>query len=155
MIFSDSAIKTAYEQDGMTPAQIAEDLGFSEVGIKTKLMQVSSKYRKDCGKEGEVTEEDPTLNFSEEQLRVANNVIYETMQEASLPDGSPDHRTRLKAAMYVRDDKKGRKELVKAVQNAPSINLLQQFNIDTRQARELAEQARAQVQQQRQIAVNV
>lgn len=96
----------------MTPEQIAEDLGFEVVAVKAKLMQVSSKYRKDCGKEEEEIDE---LNFSNDELINVNKVIYETALAATTPDGSVDWNTRLKAATYIRDDKKGRKDVIKQV----------------------------------------
>ena len=49
----DTTIKTAYEVDNASPEEIAESEGFAVEAVKAKLMQVSSKYRKDCGKEDE------------------------------------------------------------------------------------------------------
>jgi hypothetical protein len=100
----------AYENEGMSIEQIAEDQGLELVAVKSALMQSSVKYRRDCGKE-DSQEEDPTLNFSNQQLRTVNEVIFENATQACLPDGSPDYRTRQRAAEYIRDDKKGRKEL--------------------------------------------
>jgi hypothetical protein len=80
-------------------------------------MQCSSKYRKDCGRS---EEEDDSLNFSNDDLRRVNDVIKE------IALSSEDDGLRLKAAMYIRDDKKGRKEVVKQVGNM-SFNILQ-FN---------------------------
>ena len=107
-------IKTAYEDNGMSPEAIAEDLGFDIVAVKSCLMGNSSKYRKDCGQEAEDENE---LNFNDRELAEVNQVIMDTARGATLPSGDVDWGTRLKAAMYVRDDKKGRKEVVKAVQN--------------------------------------
>jgi|SRR5215471_2649513 hypothetical protein len=106
-------LKTAYEDLGMTPEQIAEDQELDLVAVKSGLMQCSSKYRKDCGQED--VEED-RLNFSNEQLEDANKVIHDIMMS------SEDDGIRLKAAMYLRDDKKGRREVVRAMAG-------QQFNI--------------------------
>ena len=106
-------IKIAYETLDMSPEQIAEDRELDIVAVKAALMQGSSKYRKACGQEEEGKDE---LNFSDEQLLDANKVIHELMM------GSEDENIRLKAAMYLRDDKKGRKEVVKQVGG-------QQFNI--------------------------
>lgn len=103
---TDIQIKKAFEEEQMTPDQIAQDLGFDVVAVKSKLMQISSTYRKACGIEDPEKSE---LNFSDEQLQTVNDVIY------NLAIGAEDEHLRFKAASYVRDDKKGRKEVVKAV----------------------------------------
>jgi hypothetical protein len=104
---TDSQIRTAYEVNKMTPSEISDDLGFDEVAIKAKLMQCSSQYRRDCGAE---PESEDGLNFTDEQLGRVNDVIFD------LAVGGEDEHLRLKAAMYVRDDKKGRKEIVRNIQ---------------------------------------
>jgi hypothetical protein len=115
----DTQIRTAYEQ-GMTPAQIAEDQQLELVAVKAKLMQCCKKYRKDMGMEAAIEEDG--LNFTTEELRDANKVIYETMLSAQDSEGNPDYKTRLNAAMYLRDDKRGRKEAKQLLQQ-------NQFNI--------------------------
>lgn len=112
-------IKTAYEVNGMSPAEIAEDQSLDVIAVKAKLMQISSKYRKDCGHE---PSNDDALNFSDYDLSKVNEVILETALSATHPDGKIDYRTRLAAATYIRDDKKGRKEVKQVMQNT-------QFNI--------------------------
>lgn len=107
-------IKTAYENEGMSPEAIAEDLGFDIVAVKSTLMSNSAQYRKACGME---SPDESELNFSDRELQEINQIIVDTARGATLPSGDVDWSTRLKAAMYVRDDKKGRKEIVKAVQN--------------------------------------
>lgn len=139
---SDAQIKRAYEEGSMTPKQIADDLGFEEVAVKAKLCQLSAQYRKDCKME---PEEEDVLNFSNEQLRKVNDVIYQCAISATLPDGTPDYRTQLKASTYVRDDKKGRLEVVKGIQGGPTFNILQQFNESLQNARALATTARQKV----------
>lgn len=124
-------LKTAYEELDMTPEQIAEDQELDITAVKAGLMQVSSKYRKDCGKEEESGDE---LNFSNQQLADANKVIHEIML------GSEDDNVRLKAAMYLRDDKKGRKDVVKAMAGQ-QFNILM-FNEAMQTVRERAEKAK-------------
>lgn len=138
---SDAQIKNAYEVEGLVPSQIADDLGFEEVAIKAKLAQLSSQYRKDC--KMEALDEDE-LNFSNEQLKSINGVLYECATAAELPDGTPDFRTRLNAAKYIRDDKKGRLEPVKAIANGNTFNILT-FNESLQTARQLAEKAKQRV----------
>jgi hypothetical protein len=113
----DQQVKAAYEQGNKTPKFIADDLGFTEESIKAKLMQISPVYRKACGAENIEKDE---LNFSDEQLRNVNETIY------GLALSAEDEHLRFKAATYVRDDKKGRKEIVRAVANN-TFNLIQ-FN---------------------------
>jgi hypothetical protein len=139
---TDTQIKKAYEEYHMLPSQISEDFGFEETAVKAKLMQISPVYRKDCGKEP--LGEDPSLNFSDDDLKDANKVIADVMLCATLPDGSVDYRTRLKAAEYVRDDKKGRKEQVRAIQNGPQVNIFS-INDAIQQARLAASMATKQL----------
>ena len=120
------SIKTAYETLGMSPDEIAEDRGLEVAAVKASLMAVSSKYRKDCGAES--LEED-RLNFTEADLRDVNEIILSTAKYAE------DPHLRFKAATYVRDDKKGRKEIVKAV-GSQSFNILV-FNEQMAKLREM------------------
>jgi len=106
-------IKILYEQEGMSPEEIAADQEMELAAVKACLMSCSSAYRKACG--GEEPEEDK-LNFTNDQLEAVNRVIYE------IAIGAEDDSVRLKAATYLRDDKKGRKEVVKGIQNT-------QFNV--------------------------
>ena len=111
------AIKISYEQEGLTPEQIAQDRALDVASVKAALCQCSAQFRKDCGQE---SEEDTTLNFSDDELRRVNEKIV------SLALSAEDENVQLRAAMYVRDDKKGRKEVVKAVASN-TFNVLQ-FN---------------------------
>jgi hypothetical protein len=101
-------IKTAFENEGMSAEEIAECQELDVVAVKACLMSCSSKYRKECGRE---VEEVDRLNFSDDQLARVNEVIVELALSAE------DPHLRFKAATYIRDDKKGRKEVVRAVQN--------------------------------------
>lgn len=139
---TDLQLKQAYELNSMSPAQIAEDMGFEEIAVKAKLMQISAKYRKDCGHE---QSEEDILNFSDDELHKVNRVILETALSAETPDGSIDYKTRLAAATYIRDDKKGRKDIRQAIQH-------QQFNIfdintSLQQMREGAQRVKAALNQ--------
>lgn len=107
-------IKRAYEQEKLTPEQIAEDLGWDVIAVKSALIGNSTQYRKDCNAE---PLDESVLNFSDDELHSANRVIVECALGACLPTGDPDWRVRLNAAQYIRDDKKGRKEVRTVVQN--------------------------------------
>ena len=132
----DTQIKQAYEVLEMTPSQISEDQSLDEAAVKAKLMQVSAKYRKACGMEAEDVDE---LNFNDEQLKEVNKIIYELALSAE------DEHLRAKMATYIRDDKKGRKEVVKQVANH-TFNILT-FNEMIQQARVQAGAIRKQIEQ--------
>lgn len=113
-------IKISYEDLGMSPLEIAEDRQLQPESVKATLMACSVKYRKDCGaieteKSGVV---DDGLNFTDEQLQRVNARIFE------LAVGSENEVVALKAAMYIRDDKKGRHDAVKAL-GGMTFNVLQ------------------------------
>jgi hypothetical protein len=129
-------IRTAYELNGMSPEQIAENFdGVDIASIKAALMNCSAKYRKECNVEDNA---EARVNFTDDQLEIVNQVIFEAALAAEHSDGSVDYKTRLNAAMYIRDDKKGRKDVVKQVQGN-TFNFLQ-FNQQIQQARLQAEE---------------
>lgn len=104
-----SALRVAYEDEGMSPEEISQDRALDLTAVKAGLMQCSVKYRKDCGKESEEIDE---LNFNNEDLRRVNEVILD------LALGAEDEHLRAKMACYVRDDKKGRKEIIHNIQGS-------------------------------------
>lgn len=114
MTSEEKAIKSAYEDNGMLPEDISIDRDLNVGAVKACLMNVSAKYRKDCGHEP--TNEDK-LNFSDDDLMDMNRVIKD------IALGSDDDNLRFKAATYIRDDKKGRKEVVKNTHNT-GINVI-------------------------------
>lgn len=131
---TDTQLKTAYEVEGMTPSEIADDMGYAVEAVKAKLMQVSSKYRKACGSEGE---KEDKLNFSDEQLAVVNEELFLLATQAE------SEKVRANLLKYIRDDKKGRKDVVKGVGNV-SFNLLQ-FNEAIVSSRANAQAAKAKI----------
>lgn len=138
-------IVTAYEVSGMTPEQIADDMGgdYDVASIKAALMAGSSKYRKDCGQE---SPENDSLNFTNDDLAAVNDVIMHIAKYADDPN------LQLKAAMYVRDDKKGRKEIVRQIAGNNTFNLLQ-FNESLAAARLGAEAIKQQLMGTKQKAI--
>ena len=56
-----STIKTAFENERMTPEEIAESQDLELAAVKAALMQCSAKYRRECGQEPETVDR---LNFS-------------------------------------------------------------------------------------------
>lgn len=125
---ADAQIKTSYEVNNMTPEQIADDLGFSVTAIKAKLMQCSSVYRKACGQEDEVEDE---LNFTKEEQINIKRELYQ------LALGTDDEHLKGKLLLELRDDGRGRKDIVKKMINMP-FNILQINNV-LQQARNGAE----------------
>lgn len=101
-----SQIKQAYEVNNMTVEEICKDLDMEDVVVKAALMNCSVKYRKDCGQEDD---SEDGLNFSNMQLKEVNRELYKLAMSAE------DEGTRAKLLMYIRDDKKGRKEIVKQI----------------------------------------
>ena len=139
---TDTQILAAYEQ-GLSPEQIGTDLGFPTHAVKAKLMSLSSIYRKACGQE---SEEEDELNFSrEEQLLIKRELL-------SLAMSTEDDHLKGKLLLNLRDDGRGRKDIVKQTQQAiGTMNILQLVNGSIAQAREGAKAMKQAVQQQRMI----
>lgn len=129
-----TTLKVAYEEEGMSPEEIASDRGLDVAAVKAGLMQVSAKYRKDCGKEEETKDD---LNFSDDHLRRVNEVIYD------LALSSEDEHLRFKAATYIRDDKKGRKEVAKSM-GGNNFNILM-LNEQLAKVREVGDRIKKQL----------
>lgn len=110
MTASNQTIVTLYEENDLTPEQIAETQGFDITAVKAVLMSHSAKYRS-LLKNGE--EE----GFSDDEELRARQVIAQIAQYAE------DDNTRLRAAMYVRNDKKGRLDQLKKT-NGLNLNVV-------------------------------
>lgn len=124
---TDNQILAAY-RDGKTADFIAEDMGFPLYAVKAKLMSLSSEYRKSCGAE---SQEEDELNFSrEEQMLIKRELL-------SLAMSTEDDHLKGKLLINLRDDGKGRKDVVKNMGNAiGTMNILQLVNGGIQQARE-------------------
>jgi len=120
-----AAIRASYEDLGMTPEEIAEDRGLQLEAVQAGLLQSSPKYRKLVRTD---SEDGDQSDITDEQLKRVTDVIFD------IALGSEDDGLRLKAAMYIRDDKKGRRDAVKNIQGT-QVNILQ-FNQAIRCARE-------------------
>ena len=135
-----TSIKTAYEVNDMTPEEISEDQDLDIACVKAALMQCSSKYRKACGIE---EDNEDGLNFTNDELRRVNQVIFEAAISAEGNNGNPDWRVRSQNAQYIRDDKKGRKEAVKHM--AGNVFNILSFNEQLQKARELSSSMKQQL----------
>ena len=127
-------LRVSYEDLGMSLSEIERDFPqFSIESIKAGLTSCSSKYRNDCKSEVKTQEQidAESLNFSDDELRLANKTIVE------LALGSEDDHLRLKAATYIRDDKKGRKEVAALIRSQNTFNIFA-FNEQMQKTRSLA-----------------
>lgn len=131
MSSSNQQIVTAFEVNQMSPEEISEELGYDIVSVKAILMQCSSAYRKLCNVE---PENESTFNFSDSDMQMSQDVIVQTAQYAD------DQQLKFKAACYIRDDKKGRKEIVSQMAKV-NISVVQ-FNIDIQKALQAKERAK-------------
>ena len=118
----------------MSPQEIAEDRSLETETVKATLASVSSKYRKDCGleeKDGTVDRksENERLNFSAEQEERVNQRIYD------IAVSSDNEGVALNACKYIKDDRRGRLDAVKALAGT-TFNVLM-FNEQMKRANEL------------------
>lgn len=95
-------IKALFEVSGLSPAQIAECEGLQVMAVKALLLQNSAKYRED-------SKEKVELDFTESDNELAKRVMRR-VAEYSDEDG-----VALKAALAIRDDFKGRKDVKKGM----------------------------------------
>lgn len=133
-------LKNLYENDNLSPEEIAEDQGLDLVAVKSALMQSSSRYRKDCGLE---PEGENRLNFTEDEQVKVKNKLLEIAFCAEDGNGKPDYRLMADLLKYIRDDGKGRKDVVRAVNNT-QFNILE-FNEKAARIREITGAARARL----------
>lgn len=118
-------IRILFEQEGMTVEQISSDRDLTVDSVKIALMSCSPKYKRLCANE---PEDESFYNFSKEQHRRALDEI------ANLSTSAENEGVRLKAAIFVRDDSKGRLDTVKQV-GGFQFNVLQ---IDSRMRKAMA-----------------
>ena len=117
MTSADQQLLNAYKA-GLTPEQIAEDLGFHTHNVKARLMAISTEYRKACGTE---SPEEDELNFTrDEQLTIKRELFQMAMSVE-------DPHLKAKLLLNLRDDGKGRKDVVRDMKNN-NINIMQLIN---------------------------
>lgn len=134
MTSADTQLLKAFEA-GKTPEEIADDLGFHTHHVKARLMSLSSVYRKACGAESPEADE---LNFTHEEQLTIKRELYQLAITAE------DPHLKAKILLNLRDDGKGRKDVVRAIQNNGPINILQLVNAGVAQARQSAQNIRQQ-----------
>jgi hypothetical protein len=124
-------IVTAFEELGLSPEEIAAEQELDIASVKAILLQNSSVYRKAANKSDD-------LNFSDEELVRANQVIVQLAQY------SEDENLRAKCAMYIRDDKRGRRDVAKQIAGIGTMHALA-FNEQMKKALEAVNRAKAAV----------
>jgi len=139
------SIRVGYETLGLSPESISADRGLDLVSVKAALLQCSSKYRQDI-KHCEDNTDKEKLDFNNDDLLAVNDVIKKIAFYGESED------IRLKAAMYIRDDKKGRRDL-RNVLGGNTFNILA-FNQNMARVRESAERMKSQIMDVREV-VNV
>lgn len=126
-------LRTAYETCGMSFDEILQDNpDFTPEALKVALLTCSSKFRKDVGEDIK-NGNDKGLDFTDEDLSRVNEVILD------LALGAEDEHLRAKMACYVRDDKKGRREVAALLRNAGNQFNIYQFNDTMKQIRGVAQ----------------
>lgn len=128
-------IKVSYETLGMTPEEISVERDLDVVAVKASLMCVSNQYRQAMRVEGKsgVDVEEKKLGFTDEQEERVLERIY------NIAVGSENDAVALNACKYVRDDKRGRLDVVGAVRGL-NFNVLM-FNDALRKAESAVDKA--------------
>lgn len=134
MTAENTNIVTAYETLGLKPAEIATEFNMDELAVKATLMQFSGKFRADLR-----AGEDKSLDFGDTDLEEANQTIVRLMRH------SEDENLQFRAAKFIRNDKKGRLDIVKGIGNLNvNISLFNQHLKAAQRAKELSRSSEAQ-----------
>lgn len=127
MTAASQQIVTAFEDVGLTPEAIAAEYEYEVSVVKATLAQYSSKYRSAATK-------DDDLGFKDDEAKEMQDIILQIARY------SEDDNLRFKAARYVRDDKKGRLDLIKQL---PGLNIsVLAFNAQMQKANEAIARAK-------------
>lgn len=112
-------IVTLFEDCNLTVEQIALDEGLDVAAVKATLLMCSTKFRS-------LSKEKQELDFTDEELAIANRTIVQTMSNTE------DENLKVRCARYIRQDKKGR--LDRTAFGKLNINVFQ-LNADMQKAR--------------------
>lgn len=126
---SDKSIVTMYETLGMSIEEIHQEDGWDLVSIKACLMQNSPVYRErvKCKMED---------GFNEQDNRDSLQVVREAMH-------GEDEHVRLRAAIFLREDYKGRRDVKASDLSRMGGITINQFNTYLQQANEARERAKS------------
>ena len=127
MTCANQQIVTCFEQLGMSPDEIAQSEGLDLAVVKAVLYKDSPKFR-------EAISGTKELDFADQDLHEVNQIIKRIALYAD------DENLQFRAAKYIRDDKKGRKDVKTGLRGMNiKVTVLQQFNNHLREAaRQLA-----------------
>jgi hypothetical protein len=129
MKLCDTQLVEMFEELGLEPEQIAQQTGFEVTSVKACLTQNSTKYR-------EMVRTEKIEGFSdtdeEKALQVMRNLL-----------NSDDEHIQLKAAKYVRDDKRGRLDVMKEIQKSGVSVIV--FNTTLQKAKQARERAKSKI----------
>jgi hypothetical protein len=144
MTAADQAIVSLYEVSGLTVEQISETQGYDVISVKACLMTNSILYREAVKQEAEV-------GFTDTEEQEAKKVIGEIMKDEEV-----DAHTRLRAAIFVRQDKRGRLDTgKKSLSDIRKVNVtIIQFNQQLNRATEARQRAMAMPKVREAIEVN-
>lgn len=112
---NNTQILAAYEQNGLTPEEIANNLGYTEEAVRKILIIESSTYRRDI--KG-VENQDITKEETSEMLEIIKYIARKHKTE--LPGAA------LKAAIYLHNEGKGRNNLKAMMGGGININIINQ-----------------------------
>jgi hypothetical protein len=116
-------IVSAFETEGMKPEEIAVEFELDPVAVKATLMQFSPIFR-------DSIKTDKSLDFHDNDLLDANDTIVRIMRHTE------DENLALRAAKYVRDDKKGRLDVLSGLGKINiNIAVFNQRLLEARQAK--------------------
>lgn len=133
MTAGNQQIVTAYEELRMSPEEIAEDQDIDLFAVKAILMQFSSVFRRDAG------EKPKEIGFNEEQEQDVIDVISNIARGYT----DADERTQLRAAMFLRNDRRGRLDIGKQLSGL-NINVIN-FNEQMKKAIAAKQRSKDQV----------
>jgi len=126
-------IITAYEELGMSAEQIADDQDLDIAAVKAVLMQFSRDFRVAAGQSPK------EIGFNDEQEQAVIDVISNIARGYT----EADERTQLRAAMFLRNDRRGRLDIGKQLTGL-NINVIS-FNEQMRKAIEAKNRSKSQV----------
>jgi len=139
MTNGNAQIVEAYETLQLSPGEIAEQFDYEESAVIAVLAQYSSTYRKAVGTAKET-------GFTDEQEQAICDVISNIARgytDADIP-------TQLRAAIYVRNDKRGRLDTIKQM-NSLNINMVN-FNVDLKKALNAIQKSKEKAAQVTEVA---
>ncbi len=133
----DIQIVTMYEELGFSPEEIAEDLDYDIVAVKSSLISHSKKYASLFTTKDVLTPEQAEANkelFTDDDMRVAANVMKD------LATGAEAENVKFRAAEFIINERKGRND-IKALKET-QVNIVM-FNEQIARAKAVQEKMRA------------